>query len=115
MEHKGDFFNVIGYPVLVRKDIMHMFVMEQDADVKEAKEISLRFSAAHWLKDGKDISYDERGAFIIFVSEKTFHELSCSRRFSPHYIDGKGWRCAGDLSSETRNELLSLAMGKEVK
>lgn len=101
-----------GFPVYVRVDVMNLCTVDYEKrDVQETKEVSLSFIP--WATiEADDYKHVEKGSFLIFVKERTWTELARPRRFLAHYILGKGWRCAGDLSAETRNELLTSAMGR---
>lgn len=102
-----------GYPVLVRKTTVHLADIDmRGGEEKETKETSFQFIMADWFVEGDTRPFPEKGAFMIFVSETAFRELGRCKLFAASYDVGSGWKAADVLSAETRNELLTLAMGK---
>jgi len=98
------------YPVLIHFSSASKLTIDlQSHTVVEKTERSFSFINAWWFVNG-DHEFTEKDSIIFFTSKRVYDELAKPRRFMPHWVEGSGWRCANDLSEETRHALLSSAM-----
>jgi len=99
-----------NYPVLVRFfSVSVTGINFTTGRITEKTARSFSFVNAWWFVNG-DHEFTEKDSMIIFTSKRVYDELAKPRRFMPHWVEGSGWRCANDLSEETRHALLSAAM-----
>lgn len=99
-----------GYPVLVKMSTCCHFklnISESKVSEYEERYFSCRAARREWLHEDDH----EVGMKFIFVSKECFDELNIPCLFMPHWIEGKGWQGADNLSPMSRQELITTVMG----